>query len=274
MTRLLVMSDLDGTLLDHYSYDFSSALEAMKRLEALQIPLVLNSSKTFPEMLQIRKAINNTCPFVVENGAALYVPAQQGGREIFECVIFGLTRRDILAAMHEIESRHQFEYQAFSRMSVAQLVATTGLGADQAQYALSRQYTEPLLWKDSSEHLAEFTAMCNKAGISVIRGGRFVHLSGAADKSDCMGWLREFYGKRYGRTPAIIALGDSENDVLMLLNADYAVQVKSPVKQFPDISHPRLTRTTEIGPLGWNNSLLHLLDEIEAKRQKKIMNIQ
>jgi mannosyl-3-phosphoglycerate phosphatase family protein len=268
MTRLLVMSDLDGTLLDHFSYEFTPATAALEKLAALKIPLVLNSSKTFPEMLQIRRALNNTAPFVVENGAALFIPAKQGGKEIFECVIFGLTRREILAALHKVESKSDFHYQAFSRMTVAQLVDATGLGTDQAQYALSRQYTEPLLWQDTDEHLAEFTGLMNEMGINIIKGGRFVHLSGDADKASCMGWLREYYGKHSTRTPRIIALGDSENDIPMLMEADYAIQVKSPVKNFPKLNHPRLMRTVEEGPLGWNNTLLQLLENIEEKRQK------
>jgi mannosyl-3-phosphoglycerate phosphatase len=268
MTRLLVISDLDGTLLDHYSYDFAPACPALKKLAALQIPLVLNSSKTFPEMLQIRRQLNNTAPFVVENGAALFIPARQGGKEIFECVIFGLTRRDILAALHDVESRHDYRYQAFSRMTVAQLVESTGLAADQAQFALSRQYTEPLLWHDTDANLAEFSRLMNGMGIQVIRGGRFVHLGGSADKASCMRWLREYYGKHSTRTPKFIALGDSENDVPMLMEADYAIQVKSPVKDFPKLTHPRLMRTADTGPLGWNNALLQLLGSIEEKRQK------
>jgi mannosyl-3-phosphoglycerate phosphatase len=125
-----------------------------------------------------------------------------------------------------------------------------------------------LLWQDTDENLERFRTLMNEQGINLIKGGRFVHLSGSADKSSCMRWLREYYGRQATRTPRFIALGDSENDVPMLLEADYAIQVKSPVKDFPQLSHPRLRRTVEEGPLGWNNTLLQLLQSIEQKRQK------
>ena len=66
--RIVVISDLDGTLLDHQTYSFAAALPAVRRLERLRIPLVLNSSKTRPEMEAIRGQLANCAPFIVENG--------------------------------------------------------------------------------------------------------------------------------------------------------------------------------------------------------------
>lgn len=43
---LILFSDLDGTLLDHDTYDWSPAQPALKQLAALEVPLVLTSSKT------------------------------------------------------------------------------------------------------------------------------------------------------------------------------------------------------------------------------------
>ena len=48
--RLIIFSDLDGTLLDHNNYDWSAAKPAMERLSASDIPVVLNSSKTISEI--------------------------------------------------------------------------------------------------------------------------------------------------------------------------------------------------------------------------------
>lgn len=48
--HLIIFSDLDGTLLDHDDYRWQAAGPALDRLKAAQIPLVLNSSKTMPEI--------------------------------------------------------------------------------------------------------------------------------------------------------------------------------------------------------------------------------
>jgi mannosyl-3-phosphoglycerate phosphatase len=42
--RLLVATDLDGTLLDEASYGFDDAREALERLAERSVPLVLCSS--------------------------------------------------------------------------------------------------------------------------------------------------------------------------------------------------------------------------------------
>ena len=49
--HLIIFSDLDGTLLDHDDYRWQAADPALARLRAANIPLVLNSSKTVPEIL-------------------------------------------------------------------------------------------------------------------------------------------------------------------------------------------------------------------------------
>lgn len=46
MSRLVISTDMDGTLLDHDSYDFASALPFLQQLSAVGIPDILNTSKT------------------------------------------------------------------------------------------------------------------------------------------------------------------------------------------------------------------------------------
>ena len=53
--RFLVYSDLDGTLLDHYSYQATDALPMLAQLSCANIPVILNTSKTYTELLPIVK---------------------------------------------------------------------------------------------------------------------------------------------------------------------------------------------------------------------------
>src|SRR4051794_3392531 len=71
---LLVLSDLDGTLLDHTTYAFDAARAALERLRDARVPLVLCTSKTRAEVEPLRAALDNAHPFIVENGGAVYVP--------------------------------------------------------------------------------------------------------------------------------------------------------------------------------------------------------
>ena len=70
-SSLWVVSDVDGTLMDH-TYDLTPAKETIKKLQKLSIPVILCTSKTASEVKVIRNELNLTDPYIVENGAAIY----------------------------------------------------------------------------------------------------------------------------------------------------------------------------------------------------------
>ena len=70
----LIFTDLDGTLLDYFSYSFEPAARLLASLSKRRFPVIINSSKTFAEIVRIREKMNNGDPFIVENGAAIYLP--------------------------------------------------------------------------------------------------------------------------------------------------------------------------------------------------------
>ena len=69
MKDLIIFTDLDGSLLDEETYRASPADSLFGTLNTHGIPVVFNSSKTFPEMLKVRRSMGNHQPFVVENGS-------------------------------------------------------------------------------------------------------------------------------------------------------------------------------------------------------------
>ena len=72
--HVIVVSDLDGTLLDHETYSFDAARPALARLRQADVPLVLCTSKTRAEVESIRRSLDNEHPFIVENGGAVVIP--------------------------------------------------------------------------------------------------------------------------------------------------------------------------------------------------------
>jgi HAD-superfamily hydrolase, subfamily IIB len=70
-SSIWVVSDVDGTLMDH-SYDLSPGKETIKKLQKLSIPVILCTSKNAFEVKVIRKELNLRDPYIVENGAAIY----------------------------------------------------------------------------------------------------------------------------------------------------------------------------------------------------------
>ena len=97
--RLVVFTDLDGTLLDHHSYSWRAALPAMERLAANGIPLVLNSSKTAAEMRELQRAMGLRAPFIAENGAAVVIPAGCLNNPHDEVVHFGVPHNELMRTL-------------------------------------------------------------------------------------------------------------------------------------------------------------------------------
>src|SRR3990167_8085280 len=74
MPDTIIVSDLDGTLLDSTSYSFAAAQPALEAIRARGVPLILCSSKTRTEIEGYRQCLNNRHPFITENGAGIFIP--------------------------------------------------------------------------------------------------------------------------------------------------------------------------------------------------------
>ncbi|QIZ76081.1 HAD-IIB family hydrolase [Ferrimonas lipolytica] len=262
---ILVVTDLDGSLLDHHNYSFIAASSALLRLSELDIPVICNTSKTEAELMPLRQALHNTHPFVVENGSAVhwplgYFPAISGHKRVF-----GVTRQQVMQCIDAVRSLFSPPLEGFSDWSALQLIAHTGLKEEEATQALKRNYSEPLLWQQGEQGLMQFKKLMEARDLQLLQGGRFVHVLGRCDKGQSLEWLRHAYQQKWGQTPIIIALGDGQNDVAMLEQADWPVVIRSPQNDAPQLSEAAQKRciyTVEYGPIGWNNAILTILQRL------------
>ncbi len=265
-SHLLVFTDLDGTLLDHDTYDWRPALPALDELRRRGVPVIFNSSKTQAEQLALRTEIGNEHPFIVENGAAVvippsYFPAPDDELETDDRFLmkrFGASRAAILALLAELRAEgHDFE--GFSDWTPERLAAVANLPVERAAPALERCCSEPLLWRGDPASLHYLQERAAAAGMRLVQGGRFLHLMGRFDKAEALDWLRWRY-EADGIRRRIIALGDSPNDAAMLDAADVAVVIRSARSSTIEPRGPnRVIRTDEPGPVGWNAAILDLL---------------
>jgi D-glycerate 3-kinase len=266
--RWMVSTDLDATLLDG-AYSWAPAKPALLRLAEQNACVVLNSSKTVREMLHLAGELIAECgllpaPLVAENGGVLALPdpsAESGYR--IECL--GMDRKTILACAHRLRNEQRYAFEGFADLLPEDVMRLTGLSFEAARMAMDRQATEPILWKGSEGEWIGFSAALAEAGIRAVRGGRFIHLMGPADKADGQHAALEFCQRHYPASRwRVIALGDSPNDQAMLDAAEVAVVIDNPAHEAA--LKPRALLCVfppNEGPVAWNQAVLDILKESE-----------
>lgn len=247
--RVLVFTDLDGTLLDHNNYSFEPALEMLDFLKQNDIALIIATSKTKSEVIELQKALGITAPFIVENGAGIFLPQKEGYAMIPLGKLYSETRAAFRSYAKEIPMR------GFADMRVDEIAALTTLSLENAQRAGQRDFSEPFILEDE-EALPKLKKMAEKDGFDIVKGGRFYHLiTKGQDKAAAIREVIRHYTDLHETAYTSIALGDSENDLTMLKNVDVPILVPHPDGSFTPFATPNLIKAPFPGPKGWNEAL-------------------
>jgi mannosyl-3-phosphoglycerate phosphatase len=270
----IVSTDLDGTLLDHYSYSWEAAIPSINMLQDMAIPIIINTSKTFAEVNTLQAELGLHAPFIVENGSAIYVPdnfSHSFNRTIPKSsmavkkteltrIVCGCERHSIVAFLQQLRSANHWQFESYSDWNTQDIMQHTGLNEDNAKKSQQREFSEPLLWHDSEENLALFIQVIANSPFRMIKGGRFIHILGKSDKGAALQQLQRQLA--YDSNTQLICLGDSHNDLDMLTIADIPVFIRSPVHDFPGYSGSKTPLyTTQYGPKGWHEAFTHILND-------------
>lgn len=266
---LLVFTDMDGSLLDHHTYSFEPALPALAALLEKGVPVVPVTSKTRSELETLRAELDNTAPFIVENGAAIFIPAGYFSRQPPDTIARGdywvhemsATRQQWLQLLASLEASFSGEYDYFYKVGASGIAAMTGLDMQAAEQANRRDYSEPVRWLGSESRKTEFVAALATGGARALQGGRFLTVAGDCDKGRALAWLRETYREALGlESIRDLAIGDSANDVAMLETAETALVIRSPVSDYPQLKRDQgVIYSTQFGPSGWAEGVGHWL---------------
>jgi mannosyl-3-phosphoglycerate phosphatase len=269
--RLVVFTDLDGTLLSHDDYDWSAARPALAALAERAVPLIFVSSKTRAEIEVWRARLGNRDPFVSENGGAIYAPrgyflgALAGAAVVdrYDRVEFGMPVSELRAALAEMARETGLALRGFGSMTVTEIAERTGLPATDAALAARREYDEPFVAEPPLDEAgaAALAAAARRRNLRLTRGGRFHHLLGANDKGIAARVLAEAFASP-GEAVVTLAVGDGANDLDLLRTVDRPIVVARPDgSHVPElragVAHARFTRGA--GPEGFAEGVLAYL---------------
>ncbi|MBR9690237.1 HAD-IIB family hydrolase [Candidatus Woesearchaeota archaeon] len=255
MKEAIIFSDLDGTLLDHDTYSFKDAKEALKLIKKHDIPLIFCTSKNRAEIEYYRKKLKNKHPFISENGSAVYIPKGYFGFQFdydtdddkYLIIKLGTDYNYLIKKLREIKKKYKI--LGFHEMPAKELSIDTGLTLKQAKLAKKREFDEAFKIIDKKDE-KNIIKEIKKRKLNHTKGGRYHHIMGNNDKGKAVKILTNIYKKN--KDVLTVGLGDSKNDFEMLDIVDKAIIVQ---KKDESYASNKYDKAKGIGPKGWNNAI-------------------
>jgi mannosyl-3-phosphoglycerate phosphatase family protein len=240
----VLFTDLDGTLLDHYTYRPGPALPALRRLLRAGVLVLPATAKTLAEVREIGAELGLADGAIVENGAAVAPPGGLAG----ELTVLGTPYQVVREALAGAAADAGVRVRGYGDMTAEEVAAETGLSLPEAVRARSRQWSETFLVTEGDP--AALAAALRRRGLRTVRGARFLTAMGDHDKGEAARLvLRRL--RRDGRAVRSWAVGDAANDAELLAAVDHPMLVRAGHGGWADLDLPGLVRLDGVGPAGW-----------------------
>ncbi len=266
---LIIFTDLDGSLLDHYTYSFEKAKPALSMIKKNQIPLIITTSKTRKEIEIIQKKLDIKEPFISENGGGIFFPEGYRNFHIENClsvenyclIQLGKSYREIVEFEKDIIKK--VKLKGFYFMSVEEIANLTGLSIEEAKLAKEREFTEPFVLYEEDK-LSFLEKKAKERGIKITKGGRFYHFIGEnQDKGKAVKIVKDIFEKNTGEKVISVGIGDSKNDIPMLEVVDIPVLIKKYDGTYESFSSKNLIKSEYPGSQGWNQVVINILNNFK-----------
>jgi mannosyl-3-phosphoglycerate phosphatase len=264
--ELVIFTDLDGTLLDRITYSYDKALPSIKHLLQKAIPVIFCSSKTRAEQEVYRHELGLFHPFVVENGGAIFIPEgyfpfrfdYKKTKDGYQIIELGIAYSEIRRILEHVRSDLKVNFRGFGDMIDQEVAADTGLDIEAARWAKGREYTETIKLEGTPDEVSKTLNAIRKAGLNCAFGGRYYGIMGPNDKGKATKTLINLFQKKLGNLKTV-GIGDSPNDLPMLLAVDIPVLVQGPEGGWGEVDIPRLHRVEGMGPEGWARAVEEII---------------
>jgi len=264
--KRVVFTDLDGTLLDKFSYSYDQAMEAISLLHNKKIPIVFCSAKTRAEQEAYREELNIKAPFIVENGGAIFIPRDyfpfpfnhHKTTRDYLVIELSVSHRKAREVLKRIENEVGCHIKGFEDMHPEEIAQDTGLNLRFAALAKQREYDETFKIEDTQEKIKTVLDKIEEAGLTYTHGGKYYSAMGGSDKGKATGILIELFRQKLGKIESI-GIGNSQNDVSLLKAVDIPVLVQKPESRWEEVDLPNAYKVEGVGPQGWSKALHELI---------------
>lgn len=265
LPKVVVFTDLDGTLLDPYTYSYHEVVPVITELKSREIPVVFCSAKTRAEQDVYRRELDINDPFIVENGGGIFIPKDYFSfpiehtreTECYYVIELGISYELVREKLKRVGKQLGLEIRGFGDLTAQEVSEDSGLSLELATRAKQREYDETFTIIGEDEDKEKALQEMKEEGLNVTHGGRYLDAMGGNDKGKAVDILTHLFRKEYGTLKAI-GVGDSQNDLPMLAAVDVAVLVQKPGDYWEEIYLADVYRAEGVGPRGWVKAIKRL----------------
>jgi len=275
--RLVVVTDIDGSLLEPGTRSLHDERVALDLLAAHGVPLVINSSRTRAEIERLHQTLRLQTPFISEHGNALFVPhgffpfaSVRARPAVGGCVIeFGRRYHEVVDAVRLASVDAGVDLLGFADLTIEEVAHELGVPIVEAQLAKLREYTELVrLMGDSESSRSRWLKALRRRGLRSCRIGAHHLVTDAPDRAASLRTFKAMWTQAWGE-PLVVGFADSEDDIAWLRLADVAVFVEHdsigvPPRILSKLPMIRVTRSP--GRAGWSEAILEFVGSLRQER--------
>ena len=261
--KILIFSDLDGTLLNRDTFSFDEIKNYILYLISNDISLIPNSSKTKEEINEFNKKLGEDLPYIVENGAAIF-DLHLINSNFPEEIVLSREIEEILSIFNEkIPKNLVSKLKFLHNLDLSDQMKILGLSKEKIRNALKRKYSIPLLFNGNISEKREIKNLVKSAGLTLQEGGRVINLCDNVSKSTAMKKVLKLFNKISNDKLTTIAVGDNFNDLEMLKNSDIPCLVFNDKFTLETININNCLVSKKSAPEGWEEIVKLALDKIK-----------
>jgi len=263
ISKIVIFTDLDGTLLHNKTFKFENIRQYIKNLLSKNISIIPNSSKTKAEILNFCQELEEELPFIVENGAAIY-KMNLVNSDFPEKIILSRDKEEILNVFFkkipkELISKCEFVL----KLKKDEQLKIFGLSEKHLIYASDREFSVPLIFKGNKVEKNKLFRLTYNMGLTMQEGGRVINLSDKVSKSSAMKKVSRIFEKTEKQELKIIGIGDNFNDLDMLKSSDIACLVFNEKFKLDTLNINNCLVSKKPAPEGWEEVVKMALEKIQ-----------
>ena len=248
--KVLIFTDLDGSLLHRDTFKFDEIKDYLKQLISKGIFIIPNTSKTEKEILEFNNELGSSLPYISENGSAINGLDLLNSNLPKELILS--REKDSLIKIFEksVPVILQNKCKWLSEMDKKKQSLIFGLEDDKLKMALDRKYTMPFLFEGNKSERNELSKIVKNKGLALQEGGRVINLTDKVNKAKALQVFVRFF-KKNNKNVKTIAVGDNYNDLDMLKTSDFPCLVFNDKFTLDEIHIKNLITTNKASPEGW-----------------------